>query len=606
MHGSHEVIKIGEAQFYVGLHWFFTQSKHYLLDSVSLREVASKEGLHFYGQNKFEGMDGKKSYQYALAPQPKGDDGETIYCGASLLSNFAREVNALPASKTSVFLYTTSGVNSSRIPVWLCAINDTGAIIDGKDVTCPNASKALDVLEELSLIEQLNFIIVDGDENAQNIATTFLSQHSENPKDDVTSINVDSLIGYIEESGSGLKRAYRPLPFKVEKAAVTSVVGGLAIAAYFGITHLSLSGHQKEIEQTSPLISEKMNQYHEMMNEYRPSRYYDDHSFRADTLEQFSKSLQSTLYDPLTISLILREINSNLPMNSAQWELTKISYVNNRFLAFYNRRPNGKGVFFMLDENIQIVNEMTEGIDIRPFSLNDQGNTRVYNIIPQASVARQELINETKDSIALEGRLRTNVGRAIQSAAQHLREMTDYITEYEQIGFLDKWVFRKTSGIANGIRESLHEFDDIEYRLQGIVEEKEAHPPFRLNENFILGNVMDFVTMLQLDSLFQWSYPQLKRTFPSEASLSEKNRSGSDNMYSAAIESYRVEISTQSTEDEGQLRSYGITDMIQLGFLLDKPFVNVEVVEYDRDSEQWRWVINFNRKTSEYNKRFKG
>jgi hypothetical protein len=42
--------------------------------------------------------------------------------------------------------------------------------------------------------------------------------------------------------------------------------------------------------------------------------------------------------------------------------------------------------------------------------------------------------------------------------------------------------------------------------------------------------------------------------------------------------------------------------MIQLGYLINKPYIVVEKVTYDRDSQEWDFVIQFNRMTSEFEK----
>ena len=75
--------------------------------------------------------------------------------------------------------------------------------------------------------------------------------------------------------------------------------------------------------------------------------------------------------------------------------------------------------------------------------------------------------------------------------------------------------------------------------------------------------------------------------------------------YFQAIESYNVEITSQETEDEGEGKtiSYGISDIIQLGILINKPFVNVDSVEYSKITEQWEFNIHFHRQTSEYRNR---
>lgn len=612
MHGSHSLAKIGQTNVYVGLHWFYTNAKHPLLDPISLRDIASKEGVHFYAQNKFTttvGDTGKEKTlrQYALVPSNKLEDKE-ILCGASLVSQYSLSAGLLQQGITTAFIYSMPNEDSKNPAVWVFAMNESGGIIEGQDVLCSSESKALSLLDDLSLTDQIEFIIDESDEVARKIATVFLT-NIEGELDDskIRTLTTNALIDSAPESSASIKRAYRPLPFKIEKAAIYGVAGAALVAVYFGVTYSSMASYEEVLEEAAPFVDQKMSQYNQMMGEYRASNFYDEHSFRTDTLEQFSQSLQQTLYDPLTIALVLREINSTLPMNAAQWELTKISYVNNRFLVFYNRRPKGKGVYFLLDENIAAVNQSTNNIRVTPFSLNDEGNTRVYSIAPVASVARQELINKTKDGITIESKLRNDVGRAIQEASRHLRDISDNLRAYDQISFLDRWVLRKIPGMANSVESSLDEFSGIETSLQDALHKQQIQPKFTLDENFILGNVMDFVTMLQLDSLFEWSYPQLKRTFPSQDSIKSRNhdnRKGTPEYYNPAIESYRVEISTHSSEDEGQLKSYGISDMIQLGFLLDKPFVNVEVVEYDRGSEQWRWVINFNRKTSEYTRLF--
>ena len=85
--------------------------------------------------------------------------------------------------------------------------------------------------------------------------------------------------------------------------------------------------------------------------------------------------------------------------------------------------------------------------------------------------------------------------------------------------------------------------------------------------------------------------------------LEQKNKKKSKDEYKPAIESYQVTISTRESEEEGKIKSYGVRDMIQLGLLLDRPFINVDTVEYSKLDEQWVFSIHFNRQTPEYIRR---
>jgi hypothetical protein len=161
-------------------------------------------------------------------------------------------------------------------------------------------------------------------------------------------------------------------------------------------------------------------------------------------------------------------------------------------------------------------------------------------------------------------------------------------------------IFEKVEQVEADIERARASFNNAKRTYKGT-------EPLVIEDNLVLGNVMDFVTMLQLDSFFEWSFPELSRTYPSEASLEKKNRKKSKRskveIYGPAIESYSVEISTRSSEEDGKVKSYGISDMIHLGLLINKPFINVDLVEYDKMSEQWKFLVHFHRKTPEYQQR---
>ena len=215
-------------------------------------------------------------------------------------------------------------------------------------------------------------------------------------------------------------------------------------------------------------------------------------------------------------------------------------------------------------------------------------------ILIEENAATEKLVNEADDA------LKAN------------RQMTNFKLQYDAMPFLTKWFMFGGDNLhsdAMSFESSKLKAENEEF--EAALVEFQSLEGLSIDKELIIGNKYDFVTMMQLDSFFDWTFPKSTMSFPTKDMLKDKNRKPKKvrkgkkapkpvEIYGPSILGYEVEISTQSASDDNKVTSYGIADMNRLGEMLNKPFVHVDMVSYLKSDEQWSVLIHFFTKTQHY------
>lgn len=625
-----KTIKVGEHTLLIGSQWQTENKLKGLLFSLALRSRAQAAGMH-YAASFATGEKG--ILQYSLIPS-MGEEKKLLSADMIVAKN---AVNWVPKSENTLTVFVKSipaENNEFSNAYWVCAVNFDGTLMSGGKHIAENDAELVEMLNLLCLTyDKFRFLSIDRDyplqsffaENEHRLSFGEDTQHHHITDDEFEQSVKKGL------DDAAFRQIYKPSSLKPKKIGLSIGIAATIALALTARSYLAQSDSIDYFENSGShqAVSSDKTSYDKQMNETKLSaKKWDDRTFRKVTLDQFVADLQKNQFSPMDVTAVLYEINRSMPMFAAEWQLTEIVYDHNRFFCRYERIQGGKGVYFLLDQFISQIN--SPHFKITPNSLTAQGEARTFEITPNIKLTRAERLSAMSNALRDESKSDTQFSRQLKKGADAASSILSIHDQYNTMDFKQRWVFNEGAELLEQAIAAEDVLSDARSAIQRVQAERKKMTPLILDNNLIIGNVMDFISMMQIDSFFEWSYPSLVRTYPDDSSLSERNReavkadrastkkskkgkSSEDEpraknkkaspIYGAAIESYKVEIKTLPSAEEEKTKSYGIADMLQLGLLIDKPFVNVDRVEYDKRTEQWSFHIHFHRKTPEYTKR---
>ena len=632
---SFEFIKFGEREMLIGNAWQTERKLKGALLKLQLRHKASESNAHYSFFSEVQSL-GKTSSQYSLVELDESNSKGVVSGDLVVAKNAKSWVpdEYRSKNKSTVFIYSIGSDSLLSEPeFWIVAVTDSGLIHEEVKCKADDRYALADTLRLFGFVNSFNVVhlVTDGavksflKENKDEYSFVSFDDEKEKNNDILGDDDDDDSLTRIftitedkfsesisKTSGIEAKRIYKPSKIKVKKLGIGIGTAAALIGLWFSYSFIS----QKEAIdyfETSNLESElieKSKTHSSLAKDLKnSSSKWDNETFRSETLNQFVESLGGNVYSPMDVALVLRELNRTMPMFAAEWRLVDFTFENNRFFCRYKRIKGGKGVFFLLDDVITSVNEEAKLLSIKPFDLKNQGEVRTYQITPVIDLPKKDLLISMQDKLQEEVRLKKNLAKANKQVNDSIRDALSSFSNYRELSFQDKWFKRASIELLNEHETFKANLQRADRLFNKTIKFNEGESPLLMDQNLILGNVMDFVTMMQMDSFFDWSFPIMTNGFPDNKTLSSKNpkkskkKKSSGETYFQAIESYNVEITSQETEGEGKTISYGISDIIQLGILINKPFVNVDSVEYSKITEQWEFNIHFHRQTSKYRNR---
>lgn len=601
-----QTIEIQGHLFYVALDWEDSKSKSSFGLSMDVKKIAKASERHFGCTHFNKSEDGSMVAQYALSEEHMDTKG---IIGAKFVAQSLSELNN--SDGTFVFVKNIGDELSERF--WICAVNQSGHIHGQDDQIIEGAHQLITVLNELRVISNnITLSCFDSEGIIKDIASEWVGEEGF----ELTTITETAFDAYIETQTSFAKHIYKPSAIPVKRTAIIS--GLLALVCLAGLG----GGYVSQMDDTSffsagqleDMIDSEQNKVAQYLKSQKSSKSWNDKSYRKNVMDNFSDFYLSHNYTSQQIGQIFADIERNLPLYSVEWKITKIAFKDGEFFILYKRIEKSKGTFGLLDEYIESIDSQTPEFTISPHALTNEGSVRVYKV---NSTRYTSMISE-RALLSQEQAERRSLLNDINAESNSLKRLygdaEGYKYEFDDLPFTERYVLQSGSSLVTDTEGVISRINRSKKKLRTLRAKMEKLPPQKLNAAWVNGNILDFITMMHVDSLFSWTYPKQDIGFPNKtdlkagnkSSLSKKKKSSksskSKKVYDQAISSHLVEVQTNdSGDEEGSVSSYGVLDLQHLMLLVDKQYIQIELIEYLKDTEQWGVKLRFYTKTEEFN-----
>jgi hypothetical protein len=410
-----------------------------------------------------------------------------------------------------------------------------------------------------------------------------------------------------------LKQYYKESKLNKNVLVLPASLVVLSSVAYVGYNWYEVNSNSELIDIVGgENLNQKLTQYKKINEENKPQKTFNDSLFINKLTEDFINDYEKSLYTGKEIARVFYQINKSIPEYLVGWHFDNIFYKDNAFYVSFSRQTNQKGVYFILDNYVDYLNSLNDYIKLQPYELQNKGNLRIYRVAHSVNPKRYAELNKIKNTLVNNNTLSSNLYNKTNELIKLINGVANELYDIDEMSFFDSYVFN----------EKINKIEDLGYLYDKL---KKAENDFSktvngggkenlfLPQDYTLGNIMDFVSMMQIDSMFAWTFPVKNGIYPSEKNLKtynpkikKKTRGArtkqNERVYSHAVESYSVKISNNAGDnnEEGKVKTYGVPDMLKLGEIIDKPFVTVQSAVYDKNSEDWEFVISFYRRTNTY------
>ena len=569
------------------------------LAKVKVRYHAVKSGMHAGAIKKV----GKKQYSYSLADAncsglPSGD----LSVSSMLMERSETRDNIV------IFIYVIKSQDRyTSDKYWLVAVQPDGQFLKNYECFCDSKLQLKNEIESIEAISQVDLAYLDV-QKGDLIDVFGVDKFSEN--DEHWSFLKSDFKRHLDDDKNQFSTIHKPVNVKANKllfvgsGLTVAIVGFSAFSFMYQMSSndfLNDPRLYKSVRDFESSLSDKVDSLTE-------SKVWTHKSFKESVRKQYFDNEKKYPYRPIQVASVIREVNKTLPTYLAEWKFDNIRYENGSFFAEYHRNPTGKGVYFVLDEKIKAIDSMVDSYSIVPYELKQLANIRVYEIFPKVTLSGVGDAQENLQTLAQIKRTEAKLKDLADDASRSAKQLKRQIQLYKGLSFVDKWILLDSVELAKYARVYKSKVDKFKKEIEKIESSLDGMEIAKIPEPSLLGNELDFISMMHVDSFFNWAPPKPYGTFPDKDTLSEKKgkrkKDDAESPYKPAILIHQVTVATQEDTEDGKSRSYGVDDMLKLSFYIEKPFVDVLSVKYTREGEQWTYDMVFYRKTHTFDKFF--
>lgn len=582
-----------------GSTWEETDAFAQAIAKVKVRYHAAKSGLHAGAIKKI----GKKQYSYTLSDEscsglPSGD----LSVSSMLMERSEERDNIV------LFVYVIKSQDRyTSDKYWLVAVQPDGQFLKNYECFCDSKLQLKNEIESIEAISQIELAYLDVQRS--DLVDVFGVERFEESEEKWSFLKSD-FKRHLDDEKNHFVTIHKPINVKANKLFFIGSGATIVIVGFSAFSFLyQMSSNEflndprlyKSVRDFESSLSDKVDSLTE-------SKVWTDKSFKESVRKQYFDNEKKYPYRPIQVASVIREVNKTLPTYLAEWKFDNIRYDSGSFFAEYHRNPTGKGVYFVLDEKIKAIDSMVDSYSILPYELKQLANIRVYEIFPEVTLSGVGDAQQNLQTLAQIKRTETKLKDLADEASRSAKQLKRQIQIYKGLGFIDKWVLLEAVDLAKYARVYKSKVDKYKKEIGEIESSLNGMEVAKIPDPSLLGNELDFISMMHVDSFFNWSPPKSYGTFPDKDTLSEKKKKrkkgDAESPYKPAILIHQVTVATQEDTEDGKSRSYGVDDMLKLSFYIEKPFVDVLSVKYTREGEQWTYDMVFYRKTNTYDKFF--
>lgn len=591
-------LSVEGAELLVGTHWSETEALAAPLAKLKARMEAAKSGL--YAGCVIHAN--KKSYTYTLVPSEYA--GKTAGDAAVVKMLTARQEER---DRIVLFVYAIkSGNHYVSDKYWLVGLQSDGKFLQNYEHICENQSQLHNELSSLEAISSYDIAYLDTQKtNIESVLGTDAVEAREGTKG--WSFSKTEFLEAVGDEGCKIATLHKPVNIHANKMVYGSVAAALIVTGFASFSFLYQMDSNDYLDNSRAYreardLEEELGGTVSSLSE-KPT--WTDKNFVETVKTQYFNHDKAHPYSPTQVAVVIHEINRTLPTYLAEWEFKKIRYENGRFFAEYHRNPKGKGVYFVLDSKIKSLDALVDSYRIEPADIRDLATVRDYEVIPSMTLSGSMAAQMQLQDMAKIKRTEAAMIELADDAEGVAKKLKRKFQVYRGLSFTDKWIMMEPVELAEDAKKLSRKLKKLKSEMKEIDETLNGIPETEIPQESLLGNKLDFISMMHVDSFFNWSPPVTTGTFPDKDSLRERaGKSKEESEYKPAILIYSVTVQTQEDMEEGKTRSYGVDDMMKLSHYIEKPFVDVTSVEYTRKDEQWEYNMVFYRKTPTYDKFF--
>tara|TARA_R110001583_G_scaffold88876_6_gene230030 strand:+ start:1390 stop:3291 length:1902 start_codon:yes stop_codon:yes gene_type:complete len=625
-----QIIPLGDKKLLVALDWEESEAKSALSYHFELGRKAKNENKKYGFKNQNFSDDSVYAQHFLTAKKRHFDDG--VIVGAGFIAEKVHETS--PTLFTTIFISNVKHDEDDILTeneFWFVAISDNGYIFSGDDKLIVGNDELLASIAQYRAISYGVVIYhIDNDEITSNliaseyqkeVAVSNAVQAREAGEDDdpvkliVTAINIDSLNIMLEETNAKLKVIYRESPIKIQKIGVGLAIAVAVSAAIGGWRFYEQIPAQQYFsdEISANRIGDAKVRADEGLKQFKKSKNWNDQSYVTDTVESFNDFYLENKLTSEDVGNVMFYIERTLPLYAVEWQMSSITMNEGQFYVTYERIANSKGTFVILDAFINELNKQVEYYDIAAIAVNPDPDVRTFRVIPRIHVGlsgEAESLDSQRRAIKAYKAQKKKQLEAIEDLSS---DWTNLDYQFDNLPPLSRYLLNEGSSLMEEAKLIDSKLKGEEDKLNQLLKLEYNKVSERINPAWVNARTSDFIILMQTDSLFSWDMPKISRTFPSQKEIEENNykpkkkKKSSATIkgvkaFGAAINALSVKISTNESEDEGAVRSYGILDLKHLMRLVNVPSIQIESVSYSKTDEQWTVTLRFYEKTSEFEK----
>ncbi|MBE8232829.1 MAG: hypothetical protein HAW67_03780 [Endozoicomonadaceae bacterium] len=598
----------------IGLDWKSSKHTNSLLLHLHAKKLSKKENLPF-GSTHINKSGEHTVSQYALTKKEL-DLESTV--GGSLLSDFVTE-NYGSSNPDATFVFVKNldddTSNSDESVFWLCAFDSSGSILENGDCVVTNIVDLKDELSELNKLSEITLCHLTSDSSIDLLLPIW---------DEVNLLKrIDftekQLFELLERDSYNPTRFTKEIELPVKKiaftlAGITSLFLLLFAWGYYQNTKPSEYFSQSIISEYTdnelPNLKKKLKKLN------KKSKSWTQESFDDYVNEQFISTYLSHNFSSKEIGTIFEEIDNTFPLYSVEWKLTKVSFVNGSFFIFYKRIEGSLGTIDELTSHISDINKKTFEFTVVPVEqLIDEGKVKVFEVKPKAVSSMSQLSAEYDMKRIQYAQLNKKTLVSNSKLKKLYSSLNNHKVTFLNLSFVDLYILQKGSDYLDLASSVVLKIQKEKKNLSTVKSDFPLAKKLSAPSNWFQGRLIDFVTMTHADSLFDWSFPQLVGGIPDKRTLNKRNEAAIkknksflkpkkkakkrkqtklSKVFKQAINFYSVEVTTQANSSEnGKIASYGVADLKKLMTVVSKPYIQIERIDYLKDTENWVVTLIF-------------
>tara|TARA_B100002019_G_C21258229_1_gene595176 strand:- start:253 stop:1959 length:1707 start_codon:yes stop_codon:yes gene_type:complete len=514
-----ELIKLNNVHFAVGLDWKdISGSSDKSVQRRIKKEELGKDKESFHSVFLDIVSEHKKT-QYASANNAKIFYSKKIYAGASCFVNSLRGYVVIKKIKE----YKDKGINKTLY--WFLVIDDDGFVVE--DITVSDDSIEGKIAEYTTILYKLAIYKNDYKVFSNNITVEKIINEAAFYIDDYNSPKY-RFTYYKKEDYS---TAYRYLFF----VGLMGIIGTTFFTMYETDEKKKVASYsyESQIENEKNLVS---NWERSQSDSNKTSRggvpRYTQEEFTDLGKKQVQMIFDSQRYENETILSNIIEIEQTIPLYLAEWKFSKLAYVNNNFVVMFEKLSDSNGVFTEID---YIMDEYDDeySFEVIPYSLEDEATKRVYFI----KFNNFKKSGDSNDYTTL-FEWRKKQAEEIEEILQDIKRSESKISRIKSdVSKLNTFNQVFTDKVSLAKKEMDNEVKFLKGLYEDAIEAINRQPEnYQMNFDLEEMTRMRYIEKVQINTDYEWVYPDNKVSYPNIKQSNLKNYADSYKVGASSIE----------------------------------------------------------------------